>query len=39
MIAIVKRVRLKRNTPAVITNTLNGNGGGISEATSTDKTS
>jgi len=35
MIAIMKRTRLKRNTPAVITNSLNGNGGGNSVATST----
>ncbi len=39
MIARVKRSKLKRKTPAVITNNLNGNGGGISEATSTDNTS
>src|SRR6185369_2395495 len=35
MTASMKRSRLKRNTPAVITNNLNGNGGGNSVATST----
>ena len=39
MIASVKRVRLKRKTPAVNTNNLKGNGGGIIEATNTESTS
>ena len=39
MIARVKRKRLKRKTPAETTKSLNGNGGGITDATSTDSTS
>src|ERR1044072_4068890 len=38
-IAMVKRTSCRRNTPAETTNSLNGNGGGKTEATSTDSTS
>jgi hypothetical protein len=34
-IAIMNRSRLNRNTPAVTTNNLNGNGGGNNVATNT----